>query len=126
MELGEVPGSFIIDFGQLPTSAPAGVMAAMIIISVAEILFIVVLVLVLVLYYGCTCTCACTGTCTCTCTGSTRTWTWICTRIHANTDKTSLKADTEDRGWGKGSTIELTIELTTELAIEVTIELTIE
>ena len=46
------------------------------------------------------------------------------------TDKTSLKADKEDSGWGKGSTIELkivlAIELTIELAIEVTIELTID
>ena len=45
-------------------------------------------------------------------------------------DTTSLKADKEDLGLGKGSTIELTIviaiELKIELAIEVTSELTIE
>ena len=40
-----------------------------------------------------------------------------------NTDKTSLKADREDGGWGF---FEFAIELTIELAIGLTIELTIE
>ena len=42
------------------------------------------------------------------------------------TDQTSLKADEEDWGWGKGSKIESTVVLTIELPIELAIEVTIE